>query len=229
MKANRRSFLGAGLAAIGSISFALPEAEAQLVYRRTDWNMAEFDKLVHTTAHYKQAWDVKAVGDGKFLNGMKNSLNGLQFGFGVPADGIRLAAALHGPANMLNFSDAMWAKYRLGEILEVKDPKSGKAATRNPYLAKGPNTATDVEDPKSVHQDWSIEALQARGVVFLSCHNATQEVVRAMVAPKFPDMKVDEIVHDLQSNLISGAQIMPAMVAALCVLQTAGRFTYVAG
>jgi hypothetical protein len=53
------------------------------------------------------------INDGKFLNNMKNSLNGLRFRFGIPKDEIKVAGALHGPADMLNYDDYVWNKYRL--------------------------------------------------------------------------------------------------------------------
>jgi hypothetical protein len=47
-------------------------------------------------------YDVISISEGAFLNNMKNSLNGLRFGFGIPKEQIKVVGALHGPANMLN-------------------------------------------------------------------------------------------------------------------------------
>jgi len=47
-------------------------------------------------------YDVISISEGAFLNNMKNSLNGLPFGFGIPKEQIKVVGALHGPANMLN-------------------------------------------------------------------------------------------------------------------------------
>jgi len=47
-------------------------------------------------------YDVIAISEGNVLNNMKNSLNGLRFGFGIPKEQIKVVGTLHGPANMLN-------------------------------------------------------------------------------------------------------------------------------
>ena len=47
--------------------------EAQLVWRASEWKL-EFHKLVRDPGKIKQVYDVVPIGDGTFLNGMKNSL-----------------------------------------------------------------------------------------------------------------------------------------------------------
>ncbi|MCU1249209.1 MAG: hypothetical protein JWQ49_2238 [Edaphobacter sp.] len=56
-------------------------------------------------ARIKQVWDIVQIGDGKFLSNIKKGLNELHFGYGVPTNQIKIAAALHGPPNMLNCDD----------------------------------------------------------------------------------------------------------------------------
>ena len=84
----RRSFVSgvaAGVTALGALSGMSREADAQLVWKASDWKLAEFEKLVKDPARIKQVYDVVQIEDGKFLNNVKNSLNGLHFGFGVPS------------------------------------------------------------------------------------------------------------------------------------------------
>ncbi|HKT69481.1 MAG TPA: twin-arginine translocation signal domain-containing protein, partial [Terriglobales bacterium] len=172
-KISRRGFVGqaavgvAALAAVGGKT-----AAAQLVYQRSDRNMKEFDELLRLPARAKQVYDVTPLDGGKFLNNIKNSLNGLQFGFGIPPQQIRILAGLHGAANMVNYDDYVWQKYRLGELLNENDPETGKAAVRNPYFSSSvPKDASrDLADEHSIYQDTSVQGLQARGVKFLSCH-----------------------------------------------------------
>jgi intracellular sulfur oxidation DsrE/DsrF family protein len=227
MNWNRRSFLATGAAALGTLATSSPAATAQLITQQADWKMTEFAALLKNTARVKQLFDVHAVGDGKFLGSMKNTLNGFHFGFGFAESSIKLAAGLHGPANLLNFSDEMWEKYPLGVFAQVNDPKTSKPATRNIYLHKTGNTSTDVNDRNSIYQDFTIEALQARGVKFLSCHNATQEAVRVMVAQSSLKTPLEEIVQDLQAHTVPGVLIVPAMVSAISLLQSDGHFTYI--
>src|SRR5258708_27586703 len=104
MRMNRRSFVsiattsGAALATMGT---AGSEAEAQLVYTKSDWKLNEFNRLANNPARVKQMFDIVPIADGRFLNNIKNALNGLHFGFGIPTKQIKIVAALHGPANLL--------------------------------------------------------------------------------------------------------------------------------
>lgn len=63
----------------------------------------------------KQVNDIVPIADGTFLYSMKNSLNVLQFGFGVLKEQITIVGALHGPANIVNYDDYVWNRYRIGE------------------------------------------------------------------------------------------------------------------
>jgi intracellular sulfur oxidation DsrE/DsrF family protein len=202
------------------------------VYQRTDWDFAEFDKLVRSPAKAKQVYDVRGVGEGKFLNNVKNSLNGFIYGFGIPEKEIKIAVAMHGPSNALAFDDAMWQKYRLGEFVDVNDPATGKPATRNIFFpakagGAGNPQESNLQDRNSKIQDHSIEALQGRGVKFLSCHTATEEQVGGMIAKFSLKASAEEIVKDLQAHVLPGVLIVPAMVATVALLQSEGHFTYI--
>ncbi len=230
MTLTRRSFVGSvGSGAVALGVFGLPSvpAHAQLLYKRSDWKYDEFDSLVKHKARARQVWDVKPIGDGKFFNGIKNSLNGLHFGFGIPADEVKIVSAMHGPSNMLNFDDAMWEKYRIGEWLQVTDPKTGKPATRNIYYQKVVGGSRNPEDRGSTFQDTSIQALQERGVQFLSCHTATEEQVKELVAKYSLKPSIEEVVLDLQAHILPGVLIVPAMVASILLLQSEGHYTYI--
>lgn len=223
----RRSFVetaGLGMAAMGMLPAT---SEAQLTYRKQDWKILEFDKLVKNPARVKQVFDIRPIGEGKFLNNIKNSLNGLEFGFGIPRQQIKIVAALHGPSNMLNFDDAAWEKYRIGEWFNVKDPLTGAPAVRNIYFPQKPGKTSDPNDPNSTLQDTSVQALQARGVSFLSCHTATEEQVRALVKLRNLKDPVEDIVQDLQAHILPNVVIVPAMVATVALLQSEGHFTYI--
>jgi hypothetical protein len=91
----RRSLLSraaAGFTTIGLFSAAPLISEGQLVWKASEWKLAEFRKLVNDPARIKQVYDVVQIGGGKFLNNIRNSFNGLEFGFGIaegqPCEGI---------------------------------------------------------------------------------------------------------------------------------------------
>ncbi len=231
MKLTRRSFVGtiASAAAVAGVALPSSDAEAQLVYMPGDWHAAEFRKLVEVKAKIKQLYDASTVNEGGPFNSMKNSLNGLHFGFGVPVDQIKIVGAFRGLANLMCFDDSMWEKYKLGEFANVKDPKIAKPAERNVFYPKLGYTATEVNDPKSVYQDYGIEALLPRGLTLLSCHNATTFAARGIVKKQALTATVDDVVKDLQAHMLPGTISVPAMVAAIAVLQGDGGFSYIAG
>ena len=232
---SRRTFVSqaaASLAALGVLGEASPAAQAQLVWKNSQWKHAEFRKLVEDPAHIKQVYDVVQIGDGKFLNNIKNSLNGLRFGFEIPERQIKIAAALHGPANMINYDDFIWNKYQIGEWLSVTDPSTGKPATRNIYFAAKnqlhqASSSQDPDDPESIYQNSSVQALQARGVQFLSCHTADEEQARALIRRNKLTQSPEEIVQDMLAHTVPGVLVVASMVAAVALLQAQGRYTYI--
>jgi hypothetical protein len=211
----------------------VPDAtEAQFVWKASAWKLAEFEKLVKNPARLKQLYDVVQIGDGKFLNNIKNSFNGLQFGFGIPQRQIKIVAALHGPANMLNYDDYVWQKYQIGEWLKVTDPTTGKAAVRNLFYnskigLKQESAAKDPDDLNSIYQDTSIEALQSRGAQFLSCHTALEEQVRVLISRNKLSQSSEDIVKDMLAHTVPGVLVVASMVAAIALLQAEGHYTYI--
>lgn len=231
----RRSFVSqaaAGLAVIGAVGEAPQAAQAQLVWKGEQWKLASFQKLAADPARIKQVFDVSRISDGKFLNNIKNSLNGLRFGFDVSEHQIKIAAALHGPANLMNYDDFVWKKYQIGEWLDVTDPSTNKPAERNIFFpARGPLDAAafakDPDDEHSVYQDTSIHALQVRGVQFLSCHTATEEQARALVRRGKLTQAPEEVVKEMLAHTLPGVLVVASMVAAIAFLQAEGRYTYI--
>jgi len=228
----RRSFFGKAAIGLATLGTASAPADAQLVYKSTDWNIAEFESLIKHRARVKQVFDETQIGGGRFLNNIKNSMNGLQFSFNIPADQIKIVSAMHGPANMLSFDDYVWKKYRVGEWLKVDDPKTGQPAVRNPFLVRksAPDAQRDAQDPSdenSFFQDASIQALQDRKVQFLCCHTATEEQARALIKLQGLAQQPEEIVKEMLAHTIPGILVVAAMVSAIALLQSEGHYSYV--
>jgi len=233
----RRSLISRGALGLLTVGFfsGVPDAtEAQLVWKASGWKLAEFEKLVQDPARIKQLYDVVQIGNGKFLNNIKNSFNGLQFGFGIPERQIKIAAALHGPANMLNYGDYIWEKYQIGEWLQVTDPATGKPAVRNLFYKskvglKQESAAKGPDDLNSIYQDTSIEALQSRGAQFLSCHTALEEQVRVLISISRNQLSQspEDVVKDMLAHTVPGVLVVASMVAAIALLQAEGHYTYI--
>ena len=232
MGMNRRSFVGnvsAGVAALGALGAGASSADAQLVYLPADWHMAEFDKLLKSKARVKQVFDCEKLDNGDFLSPIKNSINGLQFGFNIPADQIKMVGALRGSANLINFDDSMWEKYQIGEYSKTDDPKTSKPAVRNPFFLKKEGLSKDPQDRKSMYQDTSVQTMMDRGMTFLSCHNATTRQATFIIQKLGLKVEVEEVVKDLQTHMLPGVISVPAMVSAIALLQVDGKFAYTVG
>lgn len=229
---SRRSFMGHAAAGIAALSApALSAKETDPVYRTGDWKMASFQQLLKKDYDVKQLYDTTAVDDGNVFDHMVNSLNGLQFGFGVPADRIKLVGAFRAEASVLNYDDAAWEKYRIGEVHKVKDPKTGKPATRNIFAASRYGNpphypSSDPNSDDSAFEDTSVQALQARGVQFLACHMAIYYQAGRMVEQLKLQQTADEVRKDLTAHLLPGVLVVPSMVSAIAMLQSKGQFTY---
>jgi intracellular sulfur oxidation DsrE/DsrF family protein len=231
---SRRSFAStvatgvAALAAMGSVN----SAEGQLVYTKSEWKVGDFNQLAKNPAQVKQVYDVTQIAEGGFLNNIKNSLNGLHFGFGIPKEQIKIVAALHGPANMLNYDDFIWNKHRIGAWLKVTDPSTGQPAVKNVFYPSKAGTpphynSGNPDSPESLYQDTSIQALQHRGVKLLACHTATEEQARALIAHNRLTQQPEEIVKEMLAHTLPEVLVVAAMVAAIALLQTDGHYSYI--
>ncbi len=226
MKITRKNFLALGAA--GAAAAWAGQARGELVQTVHEWTQTDFLKAVSRPCRYRQVYDITAIHDGIFLNNIKNSLNGFQFGFGIASREFNVVAALHGLANLLNFDDAMWEKYKLGEFAALKDPKTQKPATRNIFYSSKANPSDrNPDSEQSVYQDHTIQGLMRRGVTFLLCHTATEEQSRKLKARLGLAAPSETIVKDLLGHTIPRSIVVPSMVATVAILQLEHHFSYI--
>jgi hypothetical protein len=233
----RRSFASravACIAAFGTFSGMNQSADAQIVWTTSEWKLSSFEQLLGEKARIKQLFDITQVENGAALAKVKNSLNGLHYGFGIPVDQIKVIGGLHGPANLLNYDDYVWSKYKIGAWLKIDDPQTGQPAVRNPYfLSKLADDAaritatTDHNEERSPLQDASMQGLQRRGVRFLGCHTALEEQVRQLIKHYNLSEDPETIVRDMLAHTVPNVLIVASMVSAIALLQSEGRYSYV--
>ena len=232
---SRRTFVGrgavAGLAVMAVPAATVVTAGAERVYTSSEWRRSTFEALLKQKAEAKQVFDITAIDEGNAFEHMVNSLDGLEFGFGIPAGEIKLVGALRSMATVLNFDDFIWEKYKIGERVKVNDPKTSKPALRNIYYASSAGSpavyaSKDPNDEKSLYADSSIQALQTRGVQLLACHMAMVAYAGSMVTSLKLQQKPAEVVEELQGHLLPGVLIVPSMVSAIAMLQNKGHFSY---
>jgi len=229
---NRSAFIAATatLAAVpaGAASAQSIPGGVHFVEQKADFDAEAFAAIVGRDAQIRQVIEAVAFKP-SLWNNIKNSLNGLQFGYGYPATAIAIAFAPHGPSASYGYSDYIWDKYRIGEYFDLKDA-AGAPIVKNVFLPrKGPAvTQADPDDDKGMYQDTSIETLQARGLIFLMCHTAVEEQARGIVKKGFAPagMTAAQVANDLLTHLIPGANVVPSMVATIAVLQAKYHYSY---
>jgi intracellular sulfur oxidation DsrE/DsrF family protein len=204
----------------------------QIVWKTSDWKLNDFQRLVHDEAPVKQLFDARAINQGAFLTYIKNSLNGLHFGFGVPSIQIKLVGALHGPANLLNFDSYIWNKYQIGAWLQVDDPDTDKPAIKNPFYKSRSSgepdyRSNDPDDLNSRFQDASMEALSKRGVQFCCCHTALEEQAKVLVKHNHLSMESEALVQEMLAHTLPGVLVVASMVSAIALLQVEGHYSYI--
>lgn len=228
---NRSTFLLSSSAlALGGAAVAdaaVPGGTA-LVEQRASFDEAAFARSVGRPADIRQLVESVAYNP-VTLNNVKNSLNGLQFGYGYAPGAIAIVMASHGAATAWNLSDAMWAKYRLGAFYKIAGPDGTPLTANVAYPAKSrfdPSASPD--DEHGMYQDTSLEMLQRRGVLLLACHTAIEEQSRKLIAGGFAPAGASpsDVAGDLLSHLVPGAIVVPSMVATVAVLQARYHYTY---
>ncbi|MGZ3515584.1 MAG: hypothetical protein ACXVAM_00250 [Vulcanimicrobiaceae bacterium] len=192
-----------------------------LVERKADFDAAAFAQVAERPADVRQLWEAVSFHP-TLLSNIKNSLNGLQFGFGYAPDRVATVVCGHGPSSVYTYEDVLWSKYRLSSALGLKDAQ-GNPVTSNLYLTpkSSLDPSVDPDDPGGFYQDTSVPALRKRGAVFLACHTAIEEQARTLVKGGFAPagMSAQDVANDILTHLVAGTVVVPSMVAAIAVLQ----------
>jgi hypothetical protein len=231
---NRGRFLTASTTLVAAAAAPAGAADipggSEFVEGKAQFDMAAFDAVVGRPAQIRQLIEAVAFKPGLW-NNVKNSFNGLQFGYGHAPSGIAIAIAGHGPSAAYGYSDYVWKKYRIGEFFKITDAQ-GNTIGSNIWLR-----ATSTFDPSAnpndehgMYQDTSIEMLQKRGLIMLTCHTAVEEQSRALVKGGFAPagMSAQDVADDILTHLIPGTLVNPSMIATVAVLQKVYSYTYAA-
>jgi intracellular sulfur oxidation DsrE/DsrF family protein len=107
-------------------------------------------------------------------------------------------------------SDAIWSKYKLGELFKAPDPKTNEPATRNPFWKP---KAGEYSVPGIGEVQIGINQLQDSGVLFVACNMAL--TVYSAVAAQKMNMKPEDAKKEWMDNVLPGIQVVPSGVWAL--------------
>jgi hypothetical protein len=173
------------------------------------------------TADVRQIWDFATINqvqsDGGFAP-IKNAMNAFQF---VYKKNLYAVICLRGSAVVYALDDAMWAKYSLSTIY---GPQSGGFTDRNPLYQRltTDNGTLGFQNPNSLYQDYSLQALLQRGSHIAACHDALNGL-SGQLAQQGHTAQV--IFKELAAHLVPGAQQTPSGSSLIAVAQHLG-FTY---
>jgi hypothetical protein len=110
----------------------------------------------------------------------------------------------------LMLNDAVWAKYHIGELLNIKDPKTNAPAVRNIFRDNVPlNPGLTFE-----------QEMSTRGVIFVAC-NMALTVISSMAAPK-AGVTADQAKQEWTAGLLPGVNLAASGVYAVNRAQQAG-------
>jgi len=171
------------------------------------WDMSWLTRI---TGRHKQVYDIGVLGDGQGLRTVRNYLNAYRDVFSLNPPDVTAVAAMVS-AGHINFSDAIWAKYGLGEETKTKDPHTDTWVTRNVFRH------ADAGEPMA---DYTVEALQARRVIFWQCNNALKGVTRRLATKM--QMAPEAVRAELIAGLLPGVILVPAHTMAIGLAQEHG-------
>lgn len=168
-------------------------------------------------------FDFPAHGEGVPLIHMLNYISTYRTAYGEPAGTVNAVGTFYGAPGgsasiPLAWNDAMWEKYRIGELFKLTDPATRQPARRNMFYR--PRAGDPVLFNGAVLPA-GIESLQRMGATFLMCNNAFQAWM-GFLSGSGSTGNAAEIEREIRANLLPGVVTVPAMVIAIEKAQGAG-------
>lgn len=178
-------------------------------------NPGTFDqRFLAKQADVKQIWDFTDIEqiqlDG--LTAIKNAMNDFQF---VYQKVLYPVIDLRGQTVVYALDDVMWMKYHLGTLT------GQNTLEKNPLYHRftSDNGTLNNEDPRSIYQDHSLQALMQRGVQIAVCHQALKGLASQHGS------NAQSVFNEWAAHLIPGAKQTPSGSSLVAVAQHLG-FTY---
>jgi len=164
---------------------------------------------------HKQFFDVAVIDGGGPLSRVCGFLNVYAEAYNLTDADISVVFGASGKSLPFIFNDAMWAKYDLGRRYNAENPMTREPLTKNMFRK---------DLSSKTCSDYSIEALQQRGVRFIGCNRSLRKMAMDLATNLVgnPDL----IREELMANVLPGIHIVPALIVAVNRAQEAGM-TYV--
>jgi intracellular sulfur oxidation DsrE/DsrF family protein len=212
----------AGLSAIGGAALAQPAAGSGAGSAAPKFDDSWTARV--RGARHKAVFDAPEVQDGLglwqawlFRRGYREALGPAEAEATVPVVVIRHAATV------LAIDDALWAKYKLGEMRKLNDPVTKKPAERNPFarpLPDAPKPEGTLATMLEGQPEPNIQGLLKEGALVLACNVALENMIGAMA--KRSGQTVEAIRAETHAHLVPGVILQPSGVYAVLRAQEAG-------
>ncbi|MGQ0704302.1 MAG: hypothetical protein ACT4PM_14345 [Gemmatimonadales bacterium] len=219
----RRTFLArsAGAAAAFTAGSALP---VDLAGQGRQGRESPHDQwMARQTGRHRCVFDFPHHGEGVPLVHMYNYIDTYRRTYGEPVTSVNAIGTFYGapgPAASIPmaWNDAMWQKYRIGELLKLTNPDTRTPARRNMFFRPRAGDPVLFNGAMAIA---GIENLQRLGATFLMCNNAFMAWI-SFLSGSGARGNPAEIERDLRANLIPGVITVPAMVIAIEKAQEKG-------
>ncbi len=201
----RRSFLqraAAGAAALlaGGFSVASAQPPRDLDGEPAPNVDAWLDRI---TGKHKQVFDCTTHNDGFGAAFGLNLIDNYKQVANLKDSDVSSVVVFRHFAMPLMLNDSIWAKYHIGELINVKDPKTGKPATRNIFRDN------IFGRPGLTYE----RAIAERGLIMCAC-NMALTVLSEMTAPK-AGTTAEAAKKEWTANLLKGVNLVPSGVYAV--------------
>jgi len=209
----RREFLaqvGAGTVALLGVP-ALLHAESPLTAPPMDEKWVD-----NLKGRYRQYFDATSVDSGFSLAYAMNWMDTMKAAYGAADKDLSAVVGLRHFSIPIAYTDAIWAKFKLGEFAKLNDPKTNAPATRNIFF--------NSKEGDLLFPSMAIDKLQPRGVTFVVC-NIAHSVVSGLLG-KAAGMTPEAAKAEFAKGLIPGFTLVDSGVLAVHRAQEKGKCTY---
>jgi hypothetical protein len=165
----------------------------------------EFQMWLNTiTGKHRQVYDASEPKDGMALIWSYVYLLTAAQGYNVSESDVGAVGVLRHAAIPIGLQDALWAKYKLGEVFKINDPATNAAAIRNPF--------NNIKPDDMPILDAALDKLVARGVKFGICNMAIT-FYSGMVAKQM-DLPAEKVKQEWIEGVLPGVTVVPSGVVA---------------
>lgn len=215
----RRTFIAkvaSGASALAAIGLSAPELVAQgraSTAPQGGWDMSWVDRV--QGAKHKLVFDSPGIAEGMALNNAVTWLNGYREVYQTADTDMAAVLVFRHKGLPVALNDDMWARLKLGDDDQIKDPATGEPTARNPYVNVKPGDKNQTIVPGA-----GVDALIARGAIVIACNQALMRHVGALV--KAEGITREAAQQALIASVLPGVIRMPSGVFATSRAEEAG-------